>query len=154
MAAMTQAAVRETADKWAEIQAKIQRAERAKNDALAPYVERHNEELRPILETHDKKINSLRVQADELEEMVLGWLNRVGKPISLEGEKAVAEVHLKESSRQIDAKAFFDLVKAKGAEFWGCVSIGIAKAERFLGKTEVDKISTKDTKLVAALKLK
>lgn len=154
MAKLTQAEVRQRADEWAAVQAKIQRAERALNDEIDPYLVKYNEETEPIRTKHEKKINALREQAGELEQMVIGWLNGVGKPIALEGEMAVAEVHLKESSRTIDVQKFFDVVKAKGSEFWACVSVGIAKAEKFLGKTEVDRISSKEVKLVPSLKLK
>lgn len=154
MAKLTQAEVKAAADEWADLQAKITKAENAKNAEIDPYLVKFNKETAPILAKHESKINKLREQAGELEQTVIGWLNGVGKPIALEGEKAVAEVHLKESSRTIDSQKFFELVKAKGAEFWGCVSVGIAKAEKFLGKTEVDRISSKETKLVASLKLK
>lgn len=154
MANLSQAAVKEAADEWARVQSKIAKAERAKNDEIDPYLARFNEETEPIRSKHEKKINSLREQADELEQKVIGWLNRVGKPIALEGELAVAENHIKEGPRQIDPKAFFDLVKAKGAEFWNCLKVEIGKADRFLGKTEVDRIATQESKLVASLKLK
>lgn len=154
MKKLTQAEVKAKADEWAAVEEKIARAERARNDELDPYLVEYNEKTEPIRQKHEKKINSLRTQADELKDQVLGWLNGVGKPVSLEGEKAVAEAYMKEGSRSIDARAFFDLVKAKGAEFWSCLRVEIGRAERFLGKTEVDRISTKETKLVASLKLK
>lgn len=154
MAKLSQAEVKATADAWAAVKVKIGKAERALYDEIDPYLVRYNKETAPIRAKHEKKINSLREQADELEQTVIGWLNGVGKPIALMGEKAVAEVHLKECSRVIDVEKFFATVKAKGSEFWACVSVGIAKAEKFLGKTEVDKIATKETKLVPSLKLK
>lgn len=154
MAKQTQAEIKGLADKWADVNAKIVKAENAKNAELEPFVTAFNAETEPIRTKHDKKINSLREQADEIEATVLGWLNGVGKPIALAGEKAVAAVESKVGSRSINVQKFFDTVKDKNAAFWECVSVAIAKAEKLLGKDKVDAISSKDSKLVATLKVK
>ena len=154
MTKLTQGEIKGLADKWAEVNAKIAKAETAKNAEIDPFLVRFNEDTEPIRVKHDKKINSLREQADEIEGQVLGWLNGVGKPIALAGEKAVAAVEAKIGNRVINVQKFFDSVKDKNVAFWECVSVAIAKAEKLVGKDKVDAVSSKESKLVATLKLK
>jgi hypothetical protein len=81
-------------------------------------------------------------------------LNGAGKPLVLEGDLAIASVESVVGRRMIDVEKFLKAAKGKGAAMWDCVSVAVAKAEKLLGKTEVDKISAKETKLVASLTLK
>jgi len=154
MAKLTQAEVKGLADEWAGFQAKIARAEAKRNEELDPFIVEYNEKTKPITAKHDAKIQKLKDEQAAIGKRVTEWLASHGKAIVLEGEAAVAANEVKVGSRVIDAEKFFSLVKAKGSEFWGCVTVQIAKAEKFLGKTEVDKISSKESKLVPVLKLK
>lgn len=154
MAKVSQARIKELADEWAAIGSQVVKLEAKRNAEMEPLIERHNEELKPILDKYDPKIEKLESKAAEIYGEVTDWLSAHGKPILLEGEDAVAANEVKIGARKIDPKTFFDLVKAKGSEFWGCLTVQIAKAEQFLGKTEVDKISEKPSGLVPTLKLK
>lgn len=71
-------------------------------------------------------------------------VSAAGKPVAL----FVAEVQGKPGNREIDAKKFFDHVPESehGAEFFGCLTVGIAPAVKLLGDTEVDKLATKPTR--------
>lgn len=152
--ALSQKAVKELADEWADLGDKIAKLDSKRNAELDPYLILHNETIKPVLDKYDPKIEKLQERQSEIYDEVTEWLSIQGRPIVLEGENAVAAVEVKVGSRTIDPKAFFDLVKTKGSEFWGCLTVQIAKAERFLGKTEVDRISEKKTSLVPTLKLK
>lgn len=154
MGKLTQAEVKVLADRWAEIGASIDAAERKKNAALEPLIEQHNEACKPVLAKFEPKIQKLREEQAAIEKQVTDWLTAQGKPIVLDATLAVAANEVKVGSRVIDPEKFFKLVRAKGSEFWGCLTVHIAKAEKFLGKTEVDKIASKESKLVPTLKLK
>lgn len=154
MPKLSQADIKAKADEWARVNEKITKAEAAKTDELQPHVEKFNRNTDEVRNRHDKKINSLRAQADEIQSEVVDWLASQGKVISLESEKAIAANELRIGNRIIDPQKFLEKAKEKGAAAWDCVTVAIAKAEKLLGKTTIDEISTKDSKLVASLKLK
>lgn len=156
MGKMTKAAAMDLMDSWEAVQKKIARAEKARNAELEPLIERHNEELKPILEKHDVKIGKLTDQAASLENQVVGYLEAQNKDqvISTGGAVAEQKTETKIGARVIDPKRFYDLVKSKGSEFWGCLKVEIAKAERFLGKTQVDEIADKKETTVVSRTLR
>lgn len=154
MAKLTQAEIKAKADEWAAYDAKITKAEQAKNEALDPFIVRFNEDTKAIHAKHGPKIQQLRDAKALIEAEVMDWLSTQGKPITLAGEKAVATVEVKVGSRVIDVEKFFAAVKEKNTAFWACVSVVIAKAEKLIGAAKVDEISTKKTGLVPSLKLK
>ena len=55
---------------------------------------------------------------------------------SVAGKAPVAVVKVG-SKRQLNPERFFTEVKERTAEFWTCVTIGLQKAEAFLGKNRV-----------------
>lgn len=154
MAKLTQAEIKAKADEYAGLVAKISKAEEAKDRELAPYRAEYENQVNAIENKHDSRIGKLMRQAGDIEEEVLGWLNGVEKPIVLEGELALAAVEMQVSSRKIDPETFFKFVKDKTAAFWDCVTIGIAKAEKIVGKDKINAVSSQESKLVAVLKLK
>lgn len=154
MAKLTQAEIKTMADDWAALGTKIDKARQAKDAEIEPFTRRFEEDTKSIREKHDKKILKLMEQQADLSDSITEWLKGHGKAVVLEGETAVAANEVKVGSRTIDPESFFKLVRSKGSEFWNCVKVEIAKAEKFLGKTEVDKISKKDTKLMPVLKVK
>lgn len=145
MAKLSQAAIKTLADEWAAKRAAIVRAERAREAAIDPIIARHNEELAPILKRHDAKIATLQAEADSIAGEVLGWLEQNGKPIRLEGEKAVAEFSTGTTlgNREIDVKKFLKAAKAKGEAMYECINVLVKKAEELLGKTELEAISNR-----------
>jgi hypothetical protein len=151
---LTQAEVRAAADEWARLSGKVKAAEDAMNAELDPFVVEFNEKTKAVTARHDAKIGKLIKQRDELQSQVIGWLDGHGKPIALEGDLAVAANETQTSARRLDAETFFSKVKDRGKEFWACVSIGIQKADKYLGKDKVDKMATTESKLVSVLKLK
>lgn len=134
MSKLTKAAVAERIDEWAILKAKIQKAAEAKAAEIAPIADRH-----------DKKISKLTDEADEIEGIVLGYLEAQNKDQMIATNLAVAEqkTETKIGSRVIDVQAFMKAAKSKGAAMYDCISVAVAKAEKLLGKTEIDKISDK-----------
>lgn len=151
MKKLTQTQVKEKADEWAVLEAKIKNLEAKRNAELDPLIRRHAAETAPIYDRHDPKIKALYEKKFAIESEVIAWLDAQGKPITVAGNLGVAANEIKIGNRVIDARKFFDLAKDK---FWECVTVGVAKAEKLLGKTAIDEVSVKETKLVASLKLK
>ncbi|MEO8649178.1 MAG: hypothetical protein ABI539_08435 [Acidobacteriota bacterium] len=145
MAKLSQSAIKARADEWALVKSKIQTAQTAKDAALAPIVERHEDEMRIASAKHDRKIETLQAEADALETEVLGWLNTQAGDVMVSGERAVAEkkTETKIGQRIVDVKKFLETAKSKGEAMWDCVSVAVAKAEKLIGKSELDAISTK-----------
>lgn len=154
MAKLTQAEIKAKADEWAKLDGKIKAAEAVKEKALEPFVITFQEQTAGLVQTHDQKIAKLVDKRVQLEDEVVEWLEKHGKPIAIGGEMAVAANETKVGSRTPDARKFFDLVQKKDDAFWSCISILVAKAEKVIGADKLDSISSKSSKLVASLKMK
>lgn len=74
-----------------------------------------------------------------------------GKPLVI----AIAEVQVKDGNRQIDPQKFFEHVEKskRDAKFWGCLKVGIAEAQKFLGAA-IDKLATKPKDYKVSISLK
>ncbi|MFZ1699973.1 MAG: hypothetical protein WBO10_07925 [Pyrinomonadaceae bacterium] len=154
MAKMTQAEIKAKADEWARLDGKIKKAESDKTAALEPFVTEFNERTATVAKRYDKRIGKLVEERATIEDEVTEWLEKHGKAIALAGDLAVAANELKVGSRSIDPETFFDRVKDRSKDFWNCVGIAIAKAEKLIGSDKVDEMSSKTSKMVATLKLK
>ena len=156
MAKLSQAAVKAKADEWAGKLSEIAKLEQKKVDALSPIIEQHNEELKPFLARFDPKIEKIRAEADAIHKEVIGWLGKNGKPITLHGEKAVAayETGTKLGDRVINVKQFLEIAKAKGEAMYECFGIFVQKAEKLIGKKELDQISTRPSSPTKSVTLK
>lgn len=154
MARLTQSEIRAKADEWAAAGEKLKRLEAKFDEAAEPFIEELNAAMAPLIAEYEPKLAKLRARQNEISAEINEWLNAQGKPITIAGEKAIAAVEAKVGSRVVDPKTFFDLVKAKGAEFWACLRVEIGKAEKLLGSSTVDGISTKKTHYQASLRLK
>lgn len=156
MAKLSQSAIKQRADEWAAKLDAIRKSEAAREKALAPVIERHNEEMKPLVAPYDRKIEKLQAEADAIEGEVLEWLDRQDEDITLAGKNAVAAslTETKIGSRVIDVQKFISAAKSKGEAMWDCVSIAIAKAEKLVGKKELDAISTKKETVVTTNSLR
>ena len=154
MPKLTQATVKTKADEWFKTGQQIEKAERARSEALRPYEEKFEKDTKPVREAHDAKIQKLYDKQSELEREVIEWLESQKKPITVAGDKAIAENVTKVGSRVIDPQKYLDKAKDKGSAMWDAVTIVIATAEKLLGKKTIDEISTKKSKLVASLRAK
>lgn len=136
MAKLTQTQIKEKADEWAKLNVQIDKAVQAKEDFLAP-----------IVEKHDKKIDALQDQADKIEAEVIAWLDTQPKAIRLESQKAIAELEISTKTtmgaRVIDAEKFIAKAKGQKKNPWPCIKVEVGKAEKLLGPKDVDGISTR-----------
>lgn len=138
---MTRKAAMERLEEFAEIEGK-----------LGKLREKHERELDELTaaarEKFGKKTTPLAERRAEIEAELIGYLEAKGIDQMLSAGGAVAEqrTETKTGRRVIEPKKFFDAVKTKGAEFWGCLAVQIAKAEKFMGATEVDRIAEKTEK--------
>lgn len=154
MAKLTKTDIKRKTDEWAVIQKKLTSVECKRNKELDPHIRAHQEATDPIYDKYDPKITELRTQAAEIETEIVGWLEANGKPLTVEGDAAIASAISKPGPRVINAKSFFDRVKTKSNDFWECVSVQVGKAVKLLGDSEVEKISAKETKITGSVKLK
>lgn len=147
MAKLTKGGALELIESWAELQAKIAKAEERRNAEMAPLIERHNEELKPVIGRHDTRIAKLADEAEAIEQQVLTYLQEQGKDQVLATAKAIAQqkTEIKIGSRTIDPQKFIEAAKSRGQAMWDCISVGVAKAIKLLGEDEIDRIAEKKT---------
>ena len=148
MSIKTQKAAMEALALWAEGEKALDKLRAKRERDLAPLMEAHNEACRPIEERFAKKAEPLMETQAELEGDIIEFLTAKDRDQTLTANGAIAEqkTETKTGRRVIEPQKFFDAVKAKGAEFWSCLKVEIAKAEKFMGKIEVDKIADKEQK--------
>jgi hypothetical protein len=142
--ALSQKAVKELCEEWSALQVSITKAEEAKQRAMAPLVEKHNEELKPVLAKHDPKIEGLITRSDEVRTQIREWMLLQPKDMNFSGETWIAGVLSGESlgNRVVDVKKFLDLAKQKGDAIYECVTVILKKAEPLIGKKKIDEISS------------
>lgn len=89
------------------------------------------------------EIEPLAAKADELDLLIRNWLRVHGRPVRIEGKRAIAEFAVIEKfgSRQIDVKAFLQRAAGHGDAAYECLSVAVAKAEKLLGETAINEIS-------------
>jgi len=160
MAKPNQKSIKEKLDEWAELQAKLQKAETDKNNKLAPHIELHNEKVKPILEAFDAKTLAWREKSAALQNELIALVendrdaNGNPKPVLISSGKAIVSIEKKEGSRIVDPQKYFEFVKAKNAAFWESVKIVLKHAEKIVGKNKADELSDKPVSYVSAVKLK
>lgn len=160
MAKVNQTAVKEKLEEWAEVQAKISRADIAKNKKMSPLIEAHNQEIKPIVEAYDKKVQPLRERSAEIEKAIKALIESDRdadgnpKPVMISSESATATVEKKEGSRVVNVQKYFNSVKVKTAEFWKSLKVTIKDAEPIVGKNKIDDLSDKTPTFVSSIRLK
>jgi len=145
MARLSKSDIAHKAERWALAMRERAKLDAAKEAAMAPLIKRHADEMQKVLDAHDPKISAVEQKADALYTEVVDWLNSQCKPVAIESRSAIAELLKGEKLRDrvIDVKKFLAYAKRKGDAVYDCVSVGVAKAEKLLGKTELDKISVR-----------
>lgn len=154
MAKLSQAQIKEMADRVVELERKMLSLEEKRGKEIEPFRVAFERDTADINAKYDAKAAKLREERDTIYGEVVIWLESQGKVMSLEGEKAVAVNELVVGKRVIDPETFFDKARFHGRLFWDCLTVGIAKAEKLIGATAVDEMATKESKLVASVKAK
>lgn len=76
MAKLSQAQIKTKTDEWGAVTRKVANAEIAKNTELRPFEEEFNQATEQIRNKHDRKLNSLREQADEIQDEIVAALGQ------------------------------------------------------------------------------
>lgn len=153
----SQKEIKEKLAEWEVINEKISKLQNVCNKKMEPFVREHNEKVSPFLDAFEEKVAPFRSQLNALESEILNALNSNldadgnKKLVTIEQGCMVATVTKREKARLISVEKFFEVVKVKTAPFWECVTVAVGKAEKFLGKTEIDKISERPIEYVASV---
>lgn len=157
---INQKLVKEKLAEWAILRKKLDKAAAQRNKELDPFIREHNEKIAPIIEKYDKKYNPLvdksNALAKEISDLLMANTDKDGQPkqVLIETAEASAQLTQKDGARTIDVQKFFNFVKNKTASFWDCLTVQVGKADKLIGKTEVDKLSDKKTTYSVNLSLK
>ncbi len=145
MAKLSRAAVKEKVAEWVSLGKKAAKIEQAMAKEMEPAQKDFDETTQMIREFYEPKIQTLRDQRYAIENEVTAWLKTQEKDIAIGTNAAVAEreTETKTGPRVIDPQKFIVAAKRHGEKLWECVNVGIALAEKLIGKKEVDAISTK-----------
>lgn len=129
---------------------------------IEPYVTRYQRAIGPITEERDLKVAPLNETKKQLEAEIISMLEagidretgKVALP-QVEIERAIARVAVSEGNRFIAPEEFFKFTREpnRNERFWGCVTIPIGKATKFLGSA-IDRLATKATKFEVKISLK
>ncbi|MBX7170165.1 MAG: hypothetical protein K1X72_04355 [Pyrinomonadaceae bacterium] len=159
MASVKQKLIKEKIEEWAALQTKIGKFASKRDKQLTPLIAEHNEKTKPILEEFDSKVAPFLSQAEAIEKEISAILTAniddSGKPIPviISSETATVTLTKSDGARIVSVQKFFDLVKTKTSAFWDCLSVGVAKADKLLGKDKIDEISEKRTTYPVTFKL-
>jgi hypothetical protein len=160
MAKVNQKIIKEKLEAWTVLQGKMGKVVSKRDKQLEPLMREHNEKTKPIIEEFDLKVAPFRAQAEEIEKEISAILTAniddKGKPIPIiiDGKSATVTVTKSEGARVVRVREFFDLVNTKTSAFWDCLSVGVAKADKLIGKDKVDSISDNRTSYPVTFSLK
>ena len=143
MPKLSKAAVQEKIAEWVSLGKKVAKAEETMAAEIAPFVKKFEAATQIIHDHHGPRIAKLIDQRSKLQTEIIDWLKQQKKDVAVETDTAIAERKTGLAPRVIDVKKFLVVAKSKGEEMYKCISVGIALAEKLLGKKEVDKISNR-----------
>lgn len=112
---------------------------------IAPHQAKFDEATVDIFAKYDDQAAPVNTRIAALEKEVsaqmLAKLDDDGSPKlnKVESENLIAETAFSQT-RDINPEVFINAAKSK-AGFWDCISVLVGKAEKLLGKTELDKIA-------------
>lgn len=155
---LSKAAIKEHLTEFASLAKRIATAEAKMTTEMQPAIQDFETATAAIRQAHEPKIQKLRDQQLAIEKQVISWLEEQPKDITIGTDKAEAirKTETSVGARVIDVKKFLEIVKTKGDAAIECINVVINKAEKLLGKKEVDAISTKPetTKVTTQINLK
>lgn len=158
---LSQAELEAKLAEWAIHQRKIEKIEEQRDAELEPIQARFERAAAPIVDLANRKIQPLQEKLDELgEEIKKSLLAGVRADGTVElaqvtTAKAIAAVNTTPGKRVIDPRTFFQKTPAakRTDAFWGCFSVLIKQAEKFLGDG-IDKLAKKDPTHSVSISLK
>jgi hypothetical protein len=162
MAKPNQKAIEEALAAWEKSVRKARKIEAERDAALSPLTAAYDKKCAPIYAAANENLAPLVARMTALTAEIRKQLNLGidvdAKTVALSqvtAGKAIAEVQTGEGNREISPEKFFDQTPPaqRDARFWDCVKIGIAKAEKFLGKA-MDSVAKKPWAASIVIKLK
>lgn len=155
---LSKAAIKKHLAQYATLAKKITTAEEKLTKELQPAQLEFDQATQVIRAAHEPKIQKLRNEQLAIEQQVISWLQDQTSDVTvaIETAEAIRKTETSVGARVIDVKKFLVIAQRKGDEALACINVLINKAEKLLGKKEVDAISTKPetTNVVTQIKLK
>jgi hypothetical protein len=164
MGKLTQADIKTEAEKWAGYENRITKILQAETAELTAAEDEYNRKCQEIRDRYAVKTGPLQIKADMSQQVVIGWLDKQKKPMSLETAKAIAVLEITpastiETGRACDPQTFIRTAEAAKKGPWSAIKVLLGEADKLLGVETMEKICTKATKATpetrtAYLKLK
>lgn len=165
MATISKKKAIEALDEWGSVMRQKTALEAERDEKLKPMAARYQKACQPVNDEYNPQLEPLNARAAELAtqltEFMEGGINRETNEVKLqllegeadEGLYPVIEVQAK-SARTIAARAFFEKVTERTQDFFDCLTVGIAKAEAWLGTKAVDAMADSKTSFQIKLAMK
>lgn len=162
MAKPNKRAIESLLEEWARLRAQAEKIEQARDAQIQIETEKFNRRCDSIQGEAKAKLEPTLKKLAELED-------KISKPLlagvaedgtialpQVVTERAFAAVNKSQGPRRVDPVKFFALTPTakRDSVFWNCVTIGVAPAEKLLGKLELDKISSRATTHEVEIKMK
>ena len=146
---MKPADLKQRLEDWQKLRLKVNRINAEADGQLEDLLVTFETKAAPINAERDRKLGNvladLQKIEDEIREAMLAQVKRdgtIGIP-QIETEKALARVAL-DRKREIETAAFIRAVDPRRRQdpaFFECMNVQIGKAEKFLDKTTMDKLT-------------
>jgi hypothetical protein len=166
MAVISKKRAEEALAEWGELNRKKAKLEAKRDEELKPLTTAYQEECAPINAKFNPKLERLNEQLDEVAKSLVEFfesgIDRETNEVKvqlLEGEVGsdglypVGEV-ANSPKRTIPARVFFDKVAERTQDFFDCLTVGIAKAEAWLGQKKVDAMADLKSNFSVKLSMK
>lgn len=152
MRGMKKKQIAELGQEWADLERQRLDKEAAKKLELQPLTAKYDRACAPVNERFKNELSPILTRQNELLDTIRkNLLAGVGPDGSVkiplvEGDHFKLEV-LGTTTRTLDPEKFINATPAAKRDgiFWGCVNVLIGKAEKFMGKNEVDALAEKET---------
>ncbi len=137
----------------------------ARQEQIAPITKRYQKACEPIDAEFNPKIAPVDARIKDLKQQLEAYLKagfdaktgaaKIGQLVGVpaEGKEMVAAVKVS-SQRFLDPEKFCAAIKERTKDFWDCLSVGIAKAEKFIGANRVNALAKTDYKASVVFELR
>lgn len=144
----------ERAELEAQRQAQIAPITKRYQKACEPIDAEFNPKFAPV----DARIKDLKVQLEAYLKAGFDAKTGAAKIVQIvgaatEGKEPVAAVKVA-TQRWLDPERFCNEIKERGKEFWDCLNVGIAKAEKFIGANRVNALAKTEYKASVVFELR